>query len=335
MQHIRLADIPWDEWSSPGDTFHGFGQQVSIALGAKPNAPLHAGGHPFDLEIGRLPPGKAGCPFHSHAAQWEFYYVTAGHGTARFADQRREVRAGDAFMHPPGEAHQLINTGDEDLVYWLVADNPPVDYCYYPDSDKWGIMGRGIFRRQDVDYWVGEEPDAPDSPSPRPAPTPPPEPLARFVRVDDMPWQERFSPAGRYGSHFRDVSLAVGGRRNLDVTRGGHPFDVQIRRIPAGKAICPYHSHSVQWELFLFTAGRATVRHGAETHDVVAGEAVLQPPGTAHQTHNPGPDDLEVVIITDNPPDECFYYPDSDKHGARSLGKLFRLNEVDYFAGEE
>jgi len=334
MQHVRLADLPWDEWGSPGGTFKAAGQQVSAALGAAYEAPLHRGGHPFDLEIGRIPPGKSGCPFHSHAAQWEFFYVVAGQGTVRYADQRREVRAGDAFMHPPGEAHQLINTGDEELFYYLVADNPPVDYYYYPDSDKWGISGGGFFKRQDIAYFAGEEPGAATAPKPRP-PQDPREPLARFVHVPDMPWESRFSPGGRYGSYFRDLSLAVGGKRNCDVARGGHPFDVQIRRIPAGKAVCPFHSHSVQWELFVFLSGRAEVRSGDETHEVTAGDAVMQPPGTPHQTHNPGPDDLEIMIITDNPADECCYYPDSDKHASRSLGKVFRLNEVDYFDGEE
>lgn len=334
MRHVRLDDLPWQEWASPGGTFRAAGQQVSVALGAVADAPLHLGGHPFDLEIGRIPPGKSGCPFHWHAAQWEFYYIAAGRGTARFADQRREVSAGDAFVHPPGEAHQLINTGEEDLIYWLVADNPPIDYFYYPDSDKWGISGRGVFQRTDVSYWLGEEEGAPKSAPPRP-PRPTGDPRSRFVRVAELPWSERFSPGGRFGSRFRDLSLAVGGVRNCDPTRGGHPFDVQIRRVSAGRAICPYHSHSLQWELFVFMQGQATVRSGGETLAVGAGTAVLQAPGTPHQTLNPGPDELEVMIITDNPPDECFYYPDSGKHGTRSLGKYFRIEETDYFDGEE
>ena len=41
-----------------------------------------------------------------------------------------------------------------------------------------------------------------------------------------------------------------------------------------------------------------------------------------------------AVIISDNPPLDTFYYPDSDKWGMRPPGKLFRLTEVDYFDGE-
>ena len=34
------------------------------------------------------------------------------------------VNAGDAFFFGPGEAHQISNDGDEDFVYYVIADNP-------------------------------------------------------------------------------------------------------------------------------------------------------------------------------------------------------------------
>ena len=76
----------------------------------------------------------------------------------RHGDERREVRAGDVMMHPPCIAHQLINTGDDDLLYYLVADNPMTEVWHYPDSNKWGFKpGGAIFRRQEVDYHFGED----------------------------------------------------------------------------------------------------------------------------------------------------------------------------------
>lgn len=336
MQRVRLADLPWDHWESPAGTFEGFGQQVSLALGAVPGAPLHRGGHPFDLEHGRLPPGKAGCPFHTHGAQWELFIITAGTGSVRYGRHRREVSVGDAVMHPPGEAHQLINTGDTDLHYLLVADNPTSEWCYYPDSDKWGISGHGIFTRQPTGYFVGEEAGAPTAPERVTAPpVGPDEPSSRFVRLDDLAWDRRASPGGRYESFCRDVSLALGAVRNQDVAHGGHPFDLQYRRLLPGKTICPYHSHSAQSELFLVLAGRAAIRTAAGVSLVEAGEAVFHPPGTTHQTSNPGPDELLLLIITDNPPFDSFVYPDSDKHGSRALGIAYRITPVDYFDGEE
>ena len=159
MRWVNLAAVKWDEWKSPGGRFHGFGQQVSLALGAAYNARLHEGGHPFDLEIGRLPPGHAGCPFHSHATQWELFLITAGSGQVRHGDAVLEVRPGMAILHPPGgEAHQLLNTGPTDLIYYLVADNPITDIWHYPDSDKWMIKPpRKVVRVVEVDYFDGEE----------------------------------------------------------------------------------------------------------------------------------------------------------------------------------
>ena len=37
------------------------------------------------------------------------------------------------------EPHQIINDGIEELVFYIIADNPVGDSCYYPDSDKWGL----------------------------------------------------------------------------------------------------------------------------------------------------------------------------------------------------
>lgn len=167
MRLVHLDDVAWEEWSSPGGKFHGTGRQVSLALGAVPNAHLLAGGHPFDLEHGRLRPGKAGCPCHSHSSQWELFVITRGEGTVRHGDARTIVRAGDETQHvraghvwlqPPGTAHQILNTGDVDFVFHVVADNPRADSCYYPDSGKWMLDPQGtVFRMVETTYFDGEE----------------------------------------------------------------------------------------------------------------------------------------------------------------------------------
>ncbi|MBP6508499.1 MAG: cupin domain-containing protein [Opitutaceae bacterium] len=335
MKHVHLDTVPWLEWASTTGKFHGAGRQISEALGAVVNATPAAGGHPFDLEYGRLLPGKAGCPFHSHSAQWECYYIISGSGVMRHGDQRRAMRAGDVALHPPGSSHQLLNTGPTELLYYLVADNPLTEFCYYPDSDKWGHKpGGAIFRRQDAHYDLGED-DAPETRQP-PAPPPPlPETPARFVQVDDLPWEHRHSPKGRYDSQCRDLSLALGGVRHTGVQGGGHPFDLQFRRVAPGTAICPYHSHSLQWELFVFTAGRGSVRTPDGLRAVGPGDIVLHPPGQPHQTLAAADSELECLIIADNPPEDLFRYPDSNKWGVRTHGKYFRLTETDYFDGEE
>lgn len=332
---VNLRTVPWMEWSSPGGKFHGAGQQLSLAVGAVEGARACDGGHPFDLEHGRLRPGKSGCPFHSHSSQYELYVIRTGRGTVRHGSAQREVEAGDAVMHPPGEAHQLINTGPTDLEYFLVADNPAVDVWSYPDSNKWGFRPRGgIFRRHDVHYYAGEE-DGADMLPPAPPPATAAETLARFVRIDALPEEGGNSPRGKYGSFTRDISLALGGVRDTGPWGGGHPFDLQQRRVPAGRAVCPLHAHSIQSELFIVLAGTATV-HGLEgTAAVAADDVFFQPPGTAHQIVNTGTEDFVFYVIADNVPADSTFYPRSNKWQMKPQRKFFRMIETEYYDGEE
>lgn len=186
---------------------------------------------------------------------------------------------------------------------------------------------------EEVDYNLGED-ETPETPTPS-TKLPLPENPAHFLNIADLEWEHRRSPKGKFESHHADISLALGGKANAGVAVGGHPLDLQIRRISAGAAICPYHSHSMQWELFVFLSGHGQVRTLEGKFDVGGGDLVLHPPGLPHQTIASDDFELECLIITDNPLEEVVYYPDSDKLGARSVGKYFRLTETDYFDGEE
>jgi len=53
---------------------------------------------------------------HYHRTTEELYFFTAGRGRMTLADEEREVTAGDCVVIPPGQVHQLVNTGDEPLV---------------------------------------------------------------------------------------------------------------------------------------------------------------------------------------------------------------------------
>jgi len=53
---------------------------------------------------------------HYHVQAEELYFFQRGTGTLRLAGETRDVRPGDCAVIPPGVEHQLVNTGDEDLV---------------------------------------------------------------------------------------------------------------------------------------------------------------------------------------------------------------------------
>ncbi|HZP60348.1 MAG TPA: cupin domain-containing protein [Opitutaceae bacterium] len=155
------------------------------------------------------------------------------------------------------------------------------------------------------------------------------------VRIADLPWEERKSPTGKYHSFSKDISLALGGKRDVGTWDGGHPFDLQLRRVPPGALVCPVHAHTVQWELFVVLGGTATVKSNGENHVVKTGDAYLQPPGTAHQIINTGSEDFIFYVIADNSPADSTWYPDSKKWQMKPQRKLFRMTEVDYYDGEE
>lgn len=164
MNKTNQNQIAWLEIKSPKGKFHLFRRHISLALGGKKDIGTWGGGHPFDLELTRIPPGATNWPYHAHAVQWELYVVLSGRGLARTPEGEVEIASGDCFICPPGEPHQIRNPGAEDLVYYVIADNPPVDVSQYPDSAKvslkQGINGkfqRNIFEMNEVDYYKGEE----------------------------------------------------------------------------------------------------------------------------------------------------------------------------------
>jgi len=162
MKKINLNDIPWRERKSPKGHYHRFLRDVALAFQNPKSGPKFKALPPFEVELVRLPPGAKNFPFHDHAAEWEFYLIASGTGTIRAGKLKRGLSAGDCVMNPPGEPHQIINTGKEDLLYYVIANNSDADFYHYPDSNKWGFWARysqkdRVVRLENVDYFKGEE----------------------------------------------------------------------------------------------------------------------------------------------------------------------------------
>ncbi len=159
MRKVNTHTMEEHTWCSPRGRFSGAGKQVSEALGRKPASTDLMERHPFDVEILRIPAGKTPYPYHSHSAQWEFYHVISGAGTVRHEAGETPVESGDAFLFQPGEAHGITNTGSEDMIVYVVADNPVGESSYFPDSEKWMVRSpkRALIRSESIDYFDGEE----------------------------------------------------------------------------------------------------------------------------------------------------------------------------------
>jgi uncharacterized cupin superfamily protein len=159
MRIINTKDVPEESWSSPKGKFRGAGREISVALGRDASSADAKARHPFDVEILRIPPGQTPYPYHSHAAQWEFYHVISGRGILRHEGGTTSIESGDAFIFAPDEPHQLSNDGAENLIIYVIADNPIGESCYYPDSKKWLVRSpeRRLIRAEALDYYDGEE----------------------------------------------------------------------------------------------------------------------------------------------------------------------------------
>jgi len=161
MRKVNLKDIPEQERKSTKGKFGRMTKNISIVLGRLPESLDLSKRHPFDLALVRIPKGKTLCPYHAHAAESELYLVISGRGSVRDKGGTTQVEPGDAFFFQPGEAHQLWNSGEEDFVYYVIADNPRGDSCHYPDSGKFAVWKEGmdevIVKGKETDYFDGEE----------------------------------------------------------------------------------------------------------------------------------------------------------------------------------
>jgi uncharacterized cupin superfamily protein len=159
MTKTNIKDVPVEQRRSPGGKFELMRQHVSLALGGVKDQGPWGGGHPFDVELVTLPAGKRNYPLHSHAAQWEHYIILAGCGVMHTDDGKSvPVGAGDHVICPPGDAHQMENTGEEPLVYYVIADHHPADVTTYPNTGKRQLKPEyRIVKTVDADYYEGEE----------------------------------------------------------------------------------------------------------------------------------------------------------------------------------
>src|ERR1700690_2450207 len=75
MHLVNSSSVPIEHRKSPRGSFEIVRRHISVALGAKRNVGAWGNGHPFEVEVAQIPPGKKGYPYHSHAAQTEYYAV--------------------------------------------------------------------------------------------------------------------------------------------------------------------------------------------------------------------------------------------------------------------
>jgi uncharacterized cupin superfamily protein len=153
MNIVRTPELPWTQAIDRGRF-----QQRRKAL---------SGGEGLACGLWELPPGKRSFPLHRHHVTEEAMYVVSGRAKVRTPDGEHPIGPGDFVSFPAGgTAHQLVNDGDEPLVYLAISAPRGFDLVEYPDSKKIACAvgakressRRFVFREKDqADYFEGEE----------------------------------------------------------------------------------------------------------------------------------------------------------------------------------
>ena len=108
----------------------------------------------FGVNLTRLLPGGVSALRHAHARQDEFIYILEGHPTLVTDEGETPLAPGMCvgFKAGTGNAHQLINRSDAEVLYLEVGDRNPGDSAVYPDDDLVAVSGsdgKWQFRHKD------------------------------------------------------------------------------------------------------------------------------------------------------------------------------------------
>ena len=148
------------EFSSQGSRFAAGTTEFGISLGL----------YGLGAALYVVPPGRTASPFHRHHTSDELFFILSGSGEYRFGEDRLAVKAGDCLGAPAGgNAHQIINTGAEDLRYLAFSNNTNADVVEYVDSGRIRVdVGATGHHRENatfaaggrlvpLGYWEGED----------------------------------------------------------------------------------------------------------------------------------------------------------------------------------
>jgi uncharacterized cupin superfamily protein len=159
----RIHAFPATATGGPAEHYDASMGRISTRIGAQQ----------LGYNITAVPPGKRAFPAHNHLVNEEMFFILAGSGELLVGANVYPLRSGDFVACPAGgieTAHQIVNTGSEELRYLAVSTARMPEVCQYPNSGKFGVYaplpadGDGkstVFRYlgregQGLDYWDGE-----------------------------------------------------------------------------------------------------------------------------------------------------------------------------------
>lgn len=136
-------------------------------------APL-IGAKLLGYSVTKIQPDSRAFPRHNHQVNEELFFILEGEGEVRIGDQIYPIKKGDFIACPPGgkeTAHQIKNTGSNEMLVLGVSTKMAPEIAEYPDSGKFGVMAapqtgpdgqprqfRFLGREgESLSYWEGEK----------------------------------------------------------------------------------------------------------------------------------------------------------------------------------
>jgi len=275
-----------------------------------------------DVGVARLQvdPGKQASAVHVHYAQEEIFYVLGGSGISWQDGSAYEVGPGDCIVHLAGkETHTLI-AGPDGLDVLAYGERLSPTLTRLPRSGIFVAPGVLLDASMTGHVWEREPGDL-EVPEPSPRPS-------SIVNLADV--------EGKFEGRMKHLGRTAGAVRT----------GLNWVSLAAGEKAAPSHCHSAEEEIFIFLEGEATLRltpspqravaAPEEEHSLRAGHVVARPAGSgiAH-SFRAGDQGCSYLAYGQRNANDVIYYPDSNKILFRGVGLIARLENLDYFDGEE
>jgi uncharacterized cupin superfamily protein len=103
-----------------------------------------------------------------------------------------------------------------------------------------------------------------------------------------------------------------------------------------GQKNYPLHAHAAQTEHDIILEGTGTLHTGQGSSRLIrAGDHFICHPGLAHQIENTSGNDLVYFVIADHHRADVTTYPSTGKRHLKPEYRSVRVDDADYYEGEE
>jgi uncharacterized cupin superfamily protein len=270
-----------------------------------------------------LSAGSWSTPAHEHGREEEIFYVLAGRGLSWQAGKTAEIGPGDCIVYlAGGGAHTLHSLDGLDVLAFGQRESD--------ETVGFPRLGMSLVGNRAVETVPGSVDGAP----------------IQFVRESELgPPELPGEPGPRPPTivNVREVTpirverpRVVRERRHLSREAGSITTGLQHVEVAPGKESSAQHCHSIEEEIFVVLDGGGVLVLGEEEIPVRPGNVVARPAstGVAHMFRAGHRGMTYLAYGTRDPGDIC-YYPRSNKIAFRGVGIIARLENLEYWDGED